>query len=103
MSGLWCAKKDQSGFVYEPECQLAFHLAANTVLPEGNLMSANIGPLTDTNDQPKYLDFYIDSPLEWGIDITTDGRNVEELLSRFANNGKYDVLHKVRIFCRNTS
>ena len=47
----------------------------------------------DADDYLGFLDFYINSLIRWGIEITREGLKIEEHLSRFIPpNGKYSSM-----------
>ncbi|RUP45803.1 hypothetical protein BC936DRAFT_147715 [Jimgerdemannia flammicorona] len=80
-------KMDQR--LYERAWQMEWYHAATTVVP-GN---ATIIPyVRSVFNSSSFLDFYVNTELQWGVELLRDGKGMKEHGSLFDQGGKYGVI-----------
>jgi hypothetical protein len=69
----------------ERQYQMSFYSAAVALLPEGVFMSPDFGlASSDGTGRQGYIDFFINGTHRIGIELTRDGKGLEEHKARFA-------------------
>jgi len=71
---------------------MEFFFAASSLLPHDLIVSSNVGAFLDDKNEAKFLDFYINNSLCWGIELLREGDRVGEHLDRFTEKGQYSSL-----------
>lgn len=63
--------------------QVEFYRAATTALPRNHTISPDVGWALQSQG---FLDFYVNSKLNWGFELLRDGKDMSEHERRFTEN-----------------
>lgn len=86
LSGSLSKAADPKETLLERQYQMSFYSAAVALLPEGVFMSPDFGMACSTGMKPGrrgYIDFFINGAHRIGIELTRDGKDLEEHAARF--------------------
>ena len=72
--------------LYERQWQMSFYYAAASMVPSDISISPDIGP---SFGSAGYLDFYVNSQKQWGIELLRCGSDVAKHVNRFGQCGIY--------------
>jgi hypothetical protein len=75
--------------LYERSWQMEWYRAASTVVPAMATISPDVGPIFGSTG---FLDFYVNSGLEWGVELLREGDRMENHAKRFVSGGTYEEI-----------
>ncbi|CAG8646419.1 503_t:CDS:1 [Paraglomus occultum] len=87
------SRQDGSRLLAERSWQMEFYQAAYSCLPEEYFISPDVGATFGT---PGRLDFYINTGLNWAVELAAEGDDIPGHVERFEQENKYKNIDQSR-------
>jgi len=78
--------KSANEILLERTWQMEFYRVATSCLPNNVFVSPDVGHVFGATG---YLDFYVNDNKQWAIELTREGKDLDEHIERFGENGEY--------------
>nr|CAG8666230.1 10204_t:CDS:1 [Entrophospora candida] len=88
-------RKDKKGLLAERSWQMEFYRSAYSCLTEDYYISPDVGATFGTRGR---LDFYINTELNWAVELAAEGKDISGHVQRFQQENKYkNIPHSKKI------